>query len=350
TITVTARGGGANAAIGALLRGTGGLTKAGAGTLVLSGPNLLSGQVNLTGGFLQIAPGGSLGIGNSPVTLALNTRLMVEGGSFTTSGQVSAATGQMVIDSGAASIGSFRTNSDFSAALLVNGGTLTAGDVNIRRNSGSSPDFTSGFVITGGAATAATIGLGTQNSYGAMSIQGGSLTATGAITIGNQATSGRGGAMRVIGNGTLISTDTAVGILMCRTNGTNANSVASASFTGGLSTVEKFTLGFDSTVTAGAATITINGGTLYLWSGGIVKNGAAGLATNLNFSSGLLGAKADWSSSLPITLPTGGNIVLKAADGGSVAHDITLSGVLGGAGGFTKTGDGRLLLAGANTF
>ena len=34
-----------------------------------------------------------------------------------------------------------------------------------------------------------------------------------------------------------------------------------------------------------------------------MKNGAAGFVTNLNFSSGLVGAKADWSTSLPINFP-----------------------------------------------
>ena len=349
-ITVNALGTGANALVVASLAGTAGLTKAGAGTLVLGSSNLLTGPLSLTGGFLQLGPGGSLNLGNNAVNLALNTRLMVEGGAFTTGGQVSAATGQMVIDSGTSSVGSFRTNSDFSAALVVNGGVLTAGDVNIRRNAGTSPDFTSGFVVSGGTAAVSTIGLGTQNSYGSMSIQGGLLTATGPITIANQTTSGRGGAMRVISNGTFTSTDTALGILMCRTNGANANNVASAAFSGGLSTVEKFTLGFDSTVTAGSATITINGGTLYLGSGGIIKNGAAGLATNLNFSSGMLGAKANWSTSLPINLPNGGNVVFKAADVADASHDITLGGVVSGAGGFTKSGGGRLALTGAGTF
>ena len=71
--------------------------------------------------------------------------------------------------------------------------------------------------------------------------------------------------MRVI-NGAFTSTNVATGILMCRNGGSplNTNNVATATFSDGLSTVEKFTLGFDSAVTAGSATITVNGGALYL--------------------------------------------------------------------------------------
>ena len=170
---------------------------------------------------------------------ALNTRLSIAGGSFTTTGLVSATTSQFVIDSGTAALGSFRTNSDFSGTLRINGGTLTVGDVNIRRNAGASPDFASGFIVTGGTANATTIGLGTQNSFGSMSLEGGSLTATGPITIANQVTGGRGGSMRVLNNATFTSTDSTLGILMCRNNGTNANNVASATFTGGLSSESK---------------------------------------------------------------------------------------------------------------
>ena len=159
--------------------------------------------------------------------------------------------------------------------------------------------------------------------------------------------------MRVIG-GMFTSTDTANGIVLARTNGTNANNVASATFTGGVSTVEKITLGFDATVTAGSATVTINGGTLYLGAGGIVKNGAAGLATPLNFSSGVLGAKADWSTSLPIALlPAVAPATLfafNASDAANQPHAIVLNGVLSGAGGFVKAGGGMLRLTAANTF
>jgi autotransporter-associated beta strand protein len=349
TVTINPLGLGATALISASLGGMQGLTKLGTGTLILTGQSPLNGPLTINGGVLRFAAGSGFNIGNNPVNLGANTQLNIAGGSFAAGGLVTAVTSAVVVDSGSAALGSFRTNSDFGGTLRINSGALTVGDVNIRRNSAANPDFGSGFIIAGGSATATTIGLGTANSTGAMSIEGGSLTASGTITIGNQQTGGRGGAMRVL-NGTFASTDIANGIVLCRANGSNANNVASATFTGGLSTVEKFTLGFDPTVTAGSATITINGGTLYLGSGGIVKNGSAGLVTNLNFGSGLLGAKDAWSTSLPITLPANGNISIKAADAVNVARDITLEGALSGEGGFSKSGGGRLRLGGANIF
>src|SRR5262245_20309411 len=348
TVTVNPLGAGASTFLGVSLAGNQGLTKLGPGPLVLNMPSPLTGAITVNGGALRLGDGSSLNIGNNAVNLGANTQLNVAGASFTTIGQVTAVTSAFVIDSGSAALGSFQTMSDFSGTLRVNGGSLTVGNVNIRRNSAAAPDFNSGFILAGGTASATTIGLGTANSNGAMSVQGGSLTATGAITIGNQQTGGRGGAMRVL-SGVFNSTDTVNGVVLCRNTG-NANNVASATFTGGVSAVEKFTLGFDSTVTAGSATITINGGALYLGGGGIIKNGAAGLATNLNFGSGLLGAKADWGTSVPITLPNNGNIAIKAADVADVARNIALNGPISGAGGFTKTGGGRLTLGAANTF
>ncbi|HEY9431002.1 MAG TPA: Ig-like domain-containing protein, partial [Blastocatellia bacterium] len=349
TVTVNPLGVGASTVLGVSLVGNQGLTKLGDGPLALTMPSSLTGQLTINGGALRLLPGSALAIGNSAVNLGANTQLNIAGGSFTTGGQVTAVTSAVVIDNGSAALGSFRTNSDFAGTLRVNGGSLTVGGVDIRRNSAGTPDFNSGFIVAGGTASATTIGLGAANSNGAMSIQGGSLTATGTITIGNQQTGGRGGAMRVLG-GVFNSTDVVNGVVLCRNSGANANNVASATFTGGVSSVEKFTLGFDSNVTAGSATITVNGGSLYLGAGGVVKNGAAGLTTNLNFGSGLLGAKADWGTSLPITLPVNGNIAIKAADTSDVAHNIGLMGPLSGAGGFTKTGGGRLILGAANAF
>jgi autotransporter-associated beta strand protein len=310
-------------------------------------------------GTLRLDPGSSLntGTGTMNVGVTAGVRLQVTGGSLTAGGLVTIGSGTgggnvgglFTVDSGTATFGAVRTNSDSGSTIRVNGGTFAATDVNVRRNSAGTPDFASGFIVNGGTATVGTIGLGTNNSNGALTVAGGSLVATGTVTVGNQATAGRGGAMRVLG-GTFTSTDTVNGVVLARTSGTNANNVASATFTGGVSTIEKITLGFDASVTAGSATLTVNGGTLYLGSGGIVRNGAGSFASTVNFSAGTVGARSQWSTSVPIGLPGGGNVVFKTADAFDQPRDITLAGSLSGAGGLTKAGPGTLVLPAANTF
>jgi autotransporter-associated beta strand protein len=355
-VTVNALGTGATATLDVVVSGTDGLAKTGVGTLVLTQPSTFTGGINVTGGVLRLDPGSSVAAGGTAINITTtnNVMLQVNGGSLVTGGLVTLGGGNTIagifqVDSGSATLtGGIRTNNDSGSTVRVTGGTFTANDVNIRRNSAGTVSFTSGFIVTGGSANVGTIGLGTNNSNGAMSVEGGTLTATGVVTIGNQTTGGRGGAMRVTG-GTFISSNASPGIVLARNN-TNTNNVASATFTGGTSFVEKFTLGFDAAVNLGSATITMNGGTLYLGSGGIVKNGTAGLVTNLSFGSGVLGAKANWSTLVPVTLPAAGNITLKTADAADAPFNITLSGTVSGAGGFTKTGLGTLFLAGPNTF
>jgi rhamnogalacturonan endolyase len=354
TLTVNGVTGGTGTAFGlngtmarvdACLAGTGGLTKSGAGTLVLGGANTMTGVLNLTTGYIDLPTGGSLVLGAGAINLSANTVFQISGGSLSTSGLVTNNTGRIVVNNGTVALGTYRTAGNFSATLMVNGGSVTTGSINVTRNAAASPDYTSGVVVTGGTLTTADIGLGTLNSYGNMSIEGGLVTANGPITIGWQQTSGRGGALRVIG-GTLISSDTAYGLVLCRNSGTNLNNVGTVTFTGGVSTVEKIALGYDASVTAGSATVTLNGGALYLGGGGIVKNGASTLTTALNFGSGTLGAKANWSTGLPINLPASGNIIIKTADSSDEPFNIMFNGSVGGAGGFTKTGEGTLTLDG----
>ncbi len=344
------------ARIGARLAGSNGFNKVGAGTLVLNGANTINGALNVTAGTVR-TEGGSL----SSTTVAMAAtggRLNIAGGSFTATGGLTVNAGgnsALVVDSGTATFAGLATNNAAGGLLRINGGTVNATSVNLPRSSDANPSFAVGFVVTGGTTTIAnTIGLGTNNSWGSMSVEGGSLTVGGIVTIGNQASANRGGQMRVT-NGTFMSTQTTPGntpggIVMSRNSGANANNVSRAFFSGGVSTVEKFTLGFDSAVNAGSATITIDGGALYVGTGGIIRNGTGAFATNLDFSSGILGARTDWSTVVPINLPTGGNIAVKAADVADVSRNITLSGVISGAGGFTKVGAGRLTLGALNTF
>ncbi len=352
TIAVTTLGTGATATISANLAGGSGLTKTGAGVLVLASPNSLTGNATVSAGTLRIAPGGSLAAGNVSIAVG-GAQVNVAGGTFAASGTLTVNAGSgsaLVVDAGTATFNALATSNTAGGILRINGGSVTAASVNVPRSSDASPSFAAGLIVAGGSTTiTGPVGLGTSNSWGSMSVEGGALAVNGPVTLGNQASGGRGGQMRVINNAIFTSTDTALGVLMCRNNGVNANNVATAAFSGGTSFVEKFTLGFDASVTAGSATITVNGGTLYLGGGGIVKNGAATMATTVSLASGTLGAKASWSTAVPVTLATGGNITVNTADAGDNPFNIAFNGAVGGAGSLTKTGDGTLVLDGAVT-
>ncbi|MBE2213425.1 MAG: autotransporter-associated beta strand repeat-containing protein [Opitutaceae bacterium] len=344
TITVNPLGLGARTTLAVPLAGTQGLTKLGSGPLVLAGANTLTGAININGGTATLPAGAALSNGNAQINLGTGTQLVLDGGSLANNNLITAVSSSLVINSGTANLLDFRTNSDFGGTLRVNGGTVTLRDINVRRNSAASPDFNSGVIIAGGETTVATIGLGTNNSTGAMSVQGGRITATGAVTIANQSSSGRGGALRVL-SGSFVSTDTVNGLIITR----RANNVGSATFTGGTSSAERIVMGFDATVNSGSATLTVNGGELYVGAGGILVNGSGTFTAAINLSSGTLGALADWSTTRPINLPTGGSIAIRAADAANTPRTITLAGALSGAGGLTKTGAGTLALTAANT-
>jgi autotransporter-associated beta strand protein len=88
----------------------------------------------------------------------------------------------------------------------------------------------------------------------------------------------------------------------------------------------------------------LTGGSLYLGSGGMAFNSGGGY--QLNFGGGTIGAEANWSSALNITL-TGnhGPVTFNPA-----GNTITLSGALTGSGGLTVAGSGIVDLAGPNSY
>lgn len=327
-----------------------GLTKLGLGTAVLTKPSTIAGPLNVNAGYLKIGSGGSLTVPS--LSIAVSSQFHVEGGTFSTPGNVALTNGGVsgiVVSGGTASFTTITPTNGRNGMVRVTGGTLTASSLLFPR-SGDAPNMWGfGLVVQGGDATIGTVGLGTANSWGAMSVEGGTLNITGPLYVGWQTTGGRGGQMRVTG-GAFNSTDSTDGVVMSRKSGTNANNVAQAFFLGGVSTIEKFSLGFDATVNAGSASITVDGGALYLGSGGLVKNGTGGFATTVTLTNGVLGAKADWSSSVDLVLPVSNAIAFKSADQADLPHIITLNGNLSGAGGFQKTGTGSLTLNGANTF
>lgn len=102
-----------------------------------------------------------------------------------------------------------------------------------------------------------------------------------------------------------------------------------------------------------AAQFNLVGGMVYLGANGIsTGSGVTGFVSpQVNLSGGTLAAVANWTSVLPISLPTNGSsVTFQAADAGGAAWNIALLGALSGKGGLLKTGAGTLSLSGTNTY
>ena len=101
----------------------------------------------------------------------------------------------------------------------------------------------------------------------------------------------------------------------------------------------------------GSASLTQSGGTNYIGQNGISQGAAYTGSINITLSGGVVGALANWSSSLPMTLGTAnGNITFQCSDASSDPYNISLSGPLTGAGGLNVTGGGTLTSSGIDTY
>lgn len=352
SIVVNALGAGATANLGVGLNSTTGLAKSGGGVAVLSGANTISGPLAVSAGILRVGAGGNL----SSTTVAIGSsgaKLEVGGGVYDASGLVTitpgASSGVLVTGGVGNFNGGIAPTNNRDARVQITGGTLNATFIDFPRSNDNSQAYSNGIFVQGGVANIGTILLATADSFATMSIEGGVLNVTGPVVVGWMKGGGsRGGLMRVTG-GVFNSTDAVEGLVLSRRNaGSPGTSSGVATFSGGVSTVGKIQLGFSPDTTGGSARLELFGGALYVGSGGISRSGSGAFTTVVPLNSGILGAAANWSSDVPATL--GGNITIKAADAANVPHDITLSGVLSGTGGLTKTGAGVLTLSGANTF
>ncbi|MCX6953572.1 MAG: Ig-like domain-containing protein [Verrucomicrobia bacterium] len=341
-----------------VLAGTSGFTKTGVGTLQITKPATITGPLTITKGIVQVGPGGSYA--PSSVTIATSQQLRIAGGTFNTTGNVSWTSGTgtgIIVSAGTANFQKIIPSNTRNSFFKVTGGTVTANDISFPRSGDSeSQAIAAGVLISGGDTTFATMGLGTVDSWGAMTISGGRMTVTGALNVGFQKTSTRGGVIGISAGEFNVTDSSATGGLILGHNpgGSNANTnnVAKFNITGGVSNIARLTLGFDATSSAGSSTVSVaGGGELNIGPGGIVKNGASGLASSVTLTAGTLGATTAWSTSHPVVLAgTPATVFLRGASATGVANDFTLSGALTGTGGFAKTGAGTVTLGGTNTF
>jgi len=179
---------------GAAIGGTGGLTKTGAGLVVLNNSNTFTGGVNLGGGTLALSSGNAIA-GASAVNISNNATLQANG-AVTSNRPVS-------IDTGGGTINTNGNAMTLSGAV-TGAGLLTKTGSGVLTLSGTSPTFTGGTQIDGGTVRVNSVS-GADNVTGAgvgqISVNNGGTFHIDNISMGTSTVPTANGASIVLNSG-----------------------------------------------------------------------------------------------------------------------------------------------------
>lgn len=328
TVTVNALGSGKTATISAIIEGTAGLTKSGAGTLTLSGVNTYSGTTSISTGILAITSNNALGAtgGGNGTTVSNNAVLQLD------------ATGLTVAEP----LTIRGDGSNFTGALFNNSGTNTysglitvdpTGGARIGSNNNTTLNLTGGVSSAGGSSLALRPGAGgaiqitttalTLNANTLFIYESGTVTlgvagsSFGTVTPAWQGTL-KAGAANVLPSSSILSLGVTGGVGA----GTGTFDLAGFSQTiGGIRTTASVTEGTRTvTNSSGTATLTVDQSTNTTYDGrftnalALTKQGAGALT--------LSGSTANTFTGL--TTVTGGTLELgKTAGVNAIAGDGT---------------------------
>jgi autotransporter-associated beta strand protein len=348
---------GISTTLAAPVAGTAGMTKAGAGTLVLDGSNTLSGGVTVAGGTLQIGAGGTGGTLATDVVVGTGATLAFNRADTSTfSGAVSGLGG--LVKTGAGTL-ALTGSSSFSGGTTVQEGTVVVGDGATAGAilSTGNLDLAAGTVLAFDRSDAVSFN-GAVNNAGTLAQRG-----SGVLTLSRTGTAnayGNAFTLRVE-DGTVDlfrNNESLVGILgpgntVELAGGTlqlSSNAGEETKFQGAAIDVQQSsvlailrtgTTPTNHTTTGFSAPITVRNGSTLTFD----YRGAIG-------SSGTFTAKGTTTYSSGVTLASNATFAVTNSAGGTA--EVIFSGDVvesGGSFGLTKTGDQRLTLTGsANTY
>jgi autotransporter-associated beta strand protein len=297
------------------------------GTLVLNGDNTYSGGTTLNGGTLQVGSDSNLGDASSDLTF--------NGGTLHTTGDFTTAR-DIALDAGNGTIASDTGTTLTSTGAVTGSGSLVKdGDGTLVLDGVASQ--TGGTIVNDG-----TLVLNGDNTY-----SGGTTLNGGTLQVGSDSNLGDAGSDLTFNGGTLHTTGditTARDITLDAGNGTIASdagtTLTSSGDIGGTGALAKegdgtLVLGGDNSFSGG---LNIDAGTVQ-----------ASAADNLGSGTITLG---DASLQAAGDFTIANTVVLTDADSlvDTQAHDVAISGTVGGTGDLNKAGSGTLTLAGANTY
>ncbi|HSI52307.1 MAG TPA: DUF4347 domain-containing protein [Ideonella sp.] len=312
--TLTVGGDNTSTTFSGVIDGTGGLTKAGTGTLTLSGANTYLGATTVSAGGLSLSGGSSIA-DTSAVTVASGATLSLDGGGETIGSLAGAGN---VVLSYKLTTGGDNTSTTFSGVISstntsgitkAGSGSFTLSGSNTY--TGSTTISAGTLVLAGGHAVADTSAV-TVNSGATLSLSTsesiGSLAGSGAVDSGSRTLSTGGNSTSTTFSGTLTGSAELIkyGSGTFTLSGSNASSLSGGiRITGG-------TLSVADDANLGAGTVTLNGGALSVTGSTTIDN--------------------------TIALNTSGNLTVSTGS-------VTLSGALSGSAALNKFGNGTLVLA-----
>ena len=300
---------------------SGGLSKSGAGTLVLSGANTFTGGVTLQAGTLSLGNNAALGTGTFTITggtidataarTTTNNNAQNWNGNFTFAGSNTLNLGTGAITLGAnrtvtvaastLTVGAIRDGGNafgltkegagtlvltgthtYTGATTINAGTLTIGNINSLSSTGTAVTVNSGGTLSNNTNISSSIG--SLAIYGgAMNQNGGTITASSASILTNN------GSYVVSGNASILRFNTAAVTMgnfsFSYNNASNAGAANGLVISAGLTVQDGATVNFTNNST-GIGGIGLNGNQTFTVGTGATMN-AAWAVNSFNGTSGL---------------------------------------------------------------